>query len=603
MLTPETRAVYSDVLRPPAGFHVDIAIGTTYSLDLEEVLFAPLSFALFDTGVEQPAATDSIKLLEAVRRYSDRMTIYCQAGAIAASTKPIAPVLTFVEDCIVEVYPRDGVFHPKVWVLRFADHNGNLLHRVLVLSRNITADRSWDTLLSLDEESDLDTPIQTTPLIEFLTSVAGITAGDPREHLLTDICSTLRIARLGPPSPFTSAEFVPRGFAESGYAFPKSADEVLAITPFISLGALKQLGSVADSRTLVSRPETIDHCGSASLEAWTTWTLRPDIDASARDENDGKSGTGHKWAVPNAGLHAKTFIFDIGQESEVLTGSANLTYSAWHRNVEFDVRLRGPKKSCGIDAAWEESKGGAGLSSVLEEHIPQCRATQPDIAEVIYSEIERAHALLSLAHPVLTVIGDDGDGVKVSLSIEGSWTDPGTTTVALATSPALKKRLPSGSVEAGWDFIPRERITPYIIVETTIVEGDMTVARGCTVKARLTGDLGDRQLLAMGQYFSSKEDVIRYLILLLGDPAYDTWASELDSLGWDGCAPAVGYGVDDYALFEPLVRAAGRDDAALARISAAIDDLERLDNRDQLELEGFRNLWAAIWTVHKEVLP
>lgn len=31
-LTPETRVMLTDALRPPAGYRVDVAVGTTYSL-------------------------------------------------------------------------------------------------------------------------------------------------------------------------------------------------------------------------------------------------------------------------------------------------------------------------------------------------------------------------------------------------------------------------------------------------------------------------------------------------------------------------------------------------------------------------------------------
>jgi len=49
-LTPETRVLLTDALRPPAGYRVEAAVGTTYSLNLTALLLAPLSFALFDQG-------------------------------------------------------------------------------------------------------------------------------------------------------------------------------------------------------------------------------------------------------------------------------------------------------------------------------------------------------------------------------------------------------------------------------------------------------------------------------------------------------------------------------------------------------------------------
>jgi hypothetical protein len=64
----------------------------------------------------------------------------------------------------------DRVFHPKIWVIRFADARGRTLHRFLCLSRNLTFERSWDTLLRLDEfeESTGATVVDTEPLAEFV---------------------------------------------------------------------------------------------------------------------------------------------------------------------------------------------------------------------------------------------------------------------------------------------------------------------------------------------------------------------------------------------------------------------------------------------------
>jgi hypothetical protein len=45
MLRPEERQHLLELLRPPAGCKLDVAVGTTYSLDLISALMLPLSFA------------------------------------------------------------------------------------------------------------------------------------------------------------------------------------------------------------------------------------------------------------------------------------------------------------------------------------------------------------------------------------------------------------------------------------------------------------------------------------------------------------------------------------------------------------------------------
>lgn len=164
MLAPETRALLTDALRPPEGCRLDAAVSTTYTLDLNAMLLAPLSFALFDTAVADGTELDPIRLLDSVRRHATNIAVFCQAGGIAVPASKYSPVLAFAEDSVAEVTPHEGVFHPKIWAVRFANRNGEHIHRVLISSRNITFDRSWDTILRLDEDADSPHTIDPGPL-------------------------------------------------------------------------------------------------------------------------------------------------------------------------------------------------------------------------------------------------------------------------------------------------------------------------------------------------------------------------------------------------------------------------------------------------------
>ena len=153
MLEPNDRRLLLESLRPPPGYELDCAIWTTYSLDLLTLLTVPLAFTFFDWEDEEGRPTaDPLALLEAVRRYADRLSVFCEAGAMNV---PNAHRLLFVhlEQSVVEVAaPWGGSFHPKVAVLRFTAPDKPVRYRLLCLSRNLTFDRSWDTMLVLDGE-------------------------------------------------------------------------------------------------------------------------------------------------------------------------------------------------------------------------------------------------------------------------------------------------------------------------------------------------------------------------------------------------------------------------------------------------------------------
>ena len=103
MLEPDTRELLLDLLRPPYGATLDRAVGTTFTLDLSALLVAPLAFAMFDWAVEDDGTPDPIAMLEALRRYAGRTTVFHQAGMIALPSWQ--PLLVHLEQCVVPVTP------------------------------------------------------------------------------------------------------------------------------------------------------------------------------------------------------------------------------------------------------------------------------------------------------------------------------------------------------------------------------------------------------------------------------------------------------------------------------------------------------------------
>jgi len=81
MLDPHERTLLRDAFRPPPGYTLDRALLTTFSLDLIALLTVPVSFTVFQLQDRRgPLAADPLALLEALRRYARRVTVFCQAG-------------------------------------------------------------------------------------------------------------------------------------------------------------------------------------------------------------------------------------------------------------------------------------------------------------------------------------------------------------------------------------------------------------------------------------------------------------------------------------------------------------------------------------------
>ena len=180
MLDPYDRLQLVNELRPPDGFEFDCGIGTTFSLDLESLMTVPLSLALCEFESRDDALANPEAVLEGLRRITGKLHVFCHRGRIK---RPREGMLLFslLEDIVVQVLPKNraGVFHPKVWVLRYRRGDEAMI-RVLVLSRNLTFDKSWDTALVLDGEVQQDRPSavrQSSRLAQFLRAIEEL-SGD-----------------------------------------------------------------------------------------------------------------------------------------------------------------------------------------------------------------------------------------------------------------------------------------------------------------------------------------------------------------------------------------------------------------------------------------
>ena len=75
------RLSYSELLRPDAGYTLDFAVGMTYSLDLEVLLGVPVSLGMLDE-TDSGSMSSPLFILEAIRKSSDRIALFCNAGCI-----------------------------------------------------------------------------------------------------------------------------------------------------------------------------------------------------------------------------------------------------------------------------------------------------------------------------------------------------------------------------------------------------------------------------------------------------------------------------------------------------------------------------------------
>ncbi|MFP4166979.1 MAG: hypothetical protein ACLFUF_07435, partial [Opitutales bacterium] len=304
MLEPDSRQSLRELLRPPAGFHFDRAIGTTFSLDLMALLTMPVAFTLFNHSGEDERTPDPLALLQAIRQYAGRMHIFCQAGQIAVPKRHHL-LFSHLEDSVVEVNPTNdqGVFHPKLTVLRFVGE-ANLLpkehpdhaagdpavrYRLLCGSRNLTFDGSWDTILVM--EGDVASHrrngfSRNRPLGRFVQSLPKLAVRDIGSELpevCRQVADELRRVEFELPEGFDDFAFWPLGMENSrSWPFPANADRLLVVSPFLSPNLLEYLGADRRPPVLISRQEALDELPAETIERFHPYLLNSATDESAR---------------------------------------------------------------------------------------------------------------------------------------------------------------------------------------------------------------------------------------------------------------------------------------------------------------------------------
>src|SRR5882762_1291371 len=313
MLRPDERSHLMQLLRPPAGYKFSLAVGTTFSLDLISALMLPLSFAFFDLEKSDgELVADPLALLEALRRYRDRFTIFCQSGQIRLPPK-YPPLLTFLEPCIYDVEPPDkeGIFHPKVWALRFGAEDGSVRYRVLCLSRNLTFDRCWDTVVALDGElTDRSNAIAINhplgDLVAALPNLARRPLPAKRRQGVEKIADELRRVRFTWPEGFdeNQCRFWVAGLEGRTVApFGDRREKALIVSPFISDSVVRDFLDHTEETHLVSRPECLQEVPQKTLQRCESVRfLAPELAVESDDD-----APSEKDEVLD-GLHAKLFV-------------------------------------------------------------------------------------------------------------------------------------------------------------------------------------------------------------------------------------------------------------------------------------------------------
>ena len=600
MLQPANRSTLIDAMRPPAGFSLESAMAVTYTLDLRALLAAPAALALAgrgDTAATDGGALEPVELIHALRSHAGKLTVFSQVGEIALP--PSRRVFAFLERAIVPVAARrGGIVHPKVWVLRYEsgadppdDNPRGTRLRVLVSSRNLTFDESWDTIVRLDETTG-SSGVLLTPVGELfdglLESSRGRASTDhqARVHSLS---AALQEARFALPPGVDDLKVHVLGLDPAPSPLPTTTERSLIISPFVSDDFFTRVHHFQIDE-LVSRPERLDRLDPGSLSRVARVHAFDDGSAPDLGLDDNDRLSPFDPGRPLVGLHAKIFAFEEGGRARLFLGSANATGPAFANNVEILVELVGSTAALGIDRLCDGTGDEPGLRDLFYDYRQSGSDDVPD--DVPYGETSLDHWRQAIAR--LRIDGrveEGGAGLAVTYRTTEPMPAPSGVEICCwpLTSAGNRRQVAKGKPLDERFETSLENLSGFLAFELAAEDGALS---SFVVPVPLVDVPEERERLLLRILIGNAERFFRYLMALLDEETGEvSLVNAVDRLGnktTDGGPSPL-----SLPVLEKLLRTMRRDPAKLAGLHPLVSDLAA----DDALPEGFAELWAMILDV------
>lgn len=581
MLSPESRTVAVELLRPPAGYNLNFALLTTYTLDLETLLALPLGvIARTDGGVEDLLA-DPLLLLEALREVGERIHVFVDRAGIAIP-RGRRELYAMLEPSLHPVRaPGKGAFHPKVWVLRFLSEEKPPLLRVAVLSRNLTFDRCWDIALASEGSPISKQGVAASrPLADLIRALPSLGAERLKPEVVEQmqtLADEVRRTRFPAPDGFSDApiEFHVLGLRRRRRPWcpMTGGSRTLAVSPFVNRTALDTIVGIGDGeRTLVSRQEELDKLPDDALAKWNRKCVLSD---DTLDEPE------DAVSARPSGLHAKIIVVESGWNVTWYVGSANLTAAAFTgRNVEIMAAVTARKGRYGIERFLES--GFDKLCTTYQRRKPETGEEGDEALK--HLEAVRDALLDTDLKVVCTSVNDgwiwrlEGPTLILPYDIEvAAWP------ISVAEEHARPLELP-----LTWT-LPVQQLTGLVAFRLHSANKKVGDIR-FTLRLPAKGIPEDRMHHILRILIDNPERFLRFLRALLGG---------LEGMvGWargDGDGSRVwGAGLHEETLLEDLVRVASREPERLEPVRKLIDDFRRTEEGRQIVPDELFSVWTAV---------
>ena len=613
MLRPDCdRISYAAELTPPPGYRLERAVATTYSLDLETIVAAAIPL-----GLSQELDGDELRcpagFLHAVRKVSDKVVIFCEGGQIKYRDKAnkLFPLLDAMV-VQVELRERKGqfpAFHPKTWALQFVNDLGERVYRYIVLSRNLTFDRSWDVAFSLEGREEDRNVAHSRPIVAFLDFLLkqinpGGSAAKQQRQIVRGLSKAMSHVRFQVGGKeFDDFEIIPSGFDEwtgigttqlfnsEKWAYECSFHDLVVVSPFVSPDVIRSLNDdvhtiTGTRRVLITRQEALNKLTPEDVDNFEVYVLKQDV-VFGEESLPG----GEQLAGQPPDIHAKIYLRRKWTESELYLGSANATRRGVGlggngiQNVEMMICLKGKNRYLNAESFLKDLFCGKFEDSGCPFEAGQIQVDGEEVDQKDEKTVEKAIKKFCRLKSEGCVVSDDG-AYSINLKFVMAEMEAKVSLSPLC-SRGLEQPLKSELVFAN---MPPDALSEFFVAR--VYYG--TVEKRCVVKIPLNDMPEQRDSAVLNSIIGNKEALYKYLaIVFSSDPVYAAREYERSVTALGGEKHSVAYMLS--GVYEEMLRAAVDDPQRIRDAGRVLKYL----SKDVADLTSFKELYEVFASVLK----
>ena len=602
MLNPNNdRLDYGQVLAPPINYKLDFAIGTTYSLDLDALVGACIALGLAEE-TDSDLMKNPVCLLEALRATGDKVALFCEGGQIHLPgnvtslyillEKMVFPITTAKRKGVAK-YPS---FHPKFWLIRYVDEKSNYLYRVVVLSRNLTFDRSWDVTFCMDGKKASAETEKNNPIGDFISylikQLPETDYAAEKQKKMKSVIRELKNVEFSLDSKeFTDFDFIPFGIGNQYGSdqkalytlFEDSFHEAFIMSPFLSSGVIKNFNERSKymyhaEYVLITRASELGKLKSSDCSNFEIYTMKDAV-------VDGEGLISEETSdIQKQDIHAKIYMIRKGSDSYLYLGSLNASHNALHGNIEFMIKLHSKNRYLNLTKMKESLFGADESESPFQ--LAQFNNKQEDeveekanILDGVIKDINR----LSLG----AVVKENGERFDITVSFK-----PVESEYQISVSPLLSNKTSLMAESVVFSELELTQLSE--LYKISVSDGNQTVSRVIMIPTENMPN--DREKAVVSSVVNDKKCFYRYIAFLLGDNLVVSALESMD-MNENGSSAAQNHNkpIQLPALYEKMLHTAATNPERFKEIEYLIKSI----SSDGVIPEGFEQLYNTFKKVVK----